>query len=207
MVHTQRGRLAAASTVLAAIVVFGIADAAAGPRRLAIRVYDTTALTADTRAAALAETTLILEHAGISPDWRDCAARRCDEPRRAGELVLRLVPMSGADAGPATGSIATRRAPADPGLSLAFAVVHPRTRLGALATVFLDRVQLVATRAGVPVGPLLGRTIAHEIGHLLLGTTGHRAEGLMREAWTDHELVLDRPNDFLFTAADRKRLR
>ena len=208
MVHILRGRAATASALLAAILVAGIADAAAGPRRLLIRVYDTTTLTPERRAAALAETTRVLEDALISPDWRVCSsAQRCDDPRRTGELVLRIVPTAPAAADPGASSIATRRAPDAPGLALAFAVVHPRTRLGALATVVLDRVQHVASRTGVDIDLLLGRAIAHEIGHLLLGTSGHRADGLMREAWTDHELVLDRPGDFRFAVTDRPALR
>lgn len=42
-----------------------------------------------------------------------------------------------------------------------------------LATVFADAVAKVAARDYVEPGTLLGRALAHEVGHLLLGTTDH----------------------------------
>jgi hypothetical protein len=63
--------------------------------------------------------------------------------------------------------------------------VDRETNRGWLATVFADRIGQASTRAGVDVGTLLGRVMAHEIGHLLLGTGYHGAAGLMRADWPD----------------------
>lgn len=184
---------------LAAAVASGHLHAAA-PRHVAIRIYDTSSTDTAARAEAIAQTTRIFTNAGILTEWRDCSpgSKKCEDLRHKGELVLRIVPRHVEGYDPTAGSIATRRHANDTGLALAFAVVEPSARVGVLATVFRDRVQLVADRTGVSFDSLLGRTIAHELGHLLLGTMGHGRSGLMRETWTDDELALDKPSDWLF---------
>jgi len=58
------------------------------------------------------------------------------------------------------------------------------------AAVFLSRVrQLVAANAGIiDEGGLLGHVMAHEIGHLLLHSTNHSNEGLMRAEFNQGDL-------------------
>lgn len=57
-----------------------------------------------------------------------------------------------------------------------------------LATIYADLVASVARSAGVDGRTLLGRAVAHEIGHLLLGTNQHAAAGLMRATWSQADL-------------------
>ena len=71
--------------------------------------------------------------------------------------------------------------------SLGFALVTPDT-LPFLATVFADLAEGVARRAGVSSRPVLGRAIAHEIGHLLRNENNHSKDGLMRATWSQAEL-------------------
>ena len=52
----------------------------------------------------------------------------------------------------------------------------------------VDRIDALARQAGVDPGMLLGRAVAHEIGHLILGTTKHAKSGLMRATWKTDEL-------------------
>ena len=59
------------------------------------------------------------------------------------------------------------------------------------ATVLYDRVHAYARRYRVKCGVLLGYTIAHELGHLLLPPMSHSAAGLMR-ANIDLEMVSER---------------
>jgi hypothetical protein len=77
---------------------------------------------------------------------------------------------------------------------------------GTLATIYLDRVEWLALVAGVDAGTVLARAIAHEIGHLLLGTTAHSRHGLMRPVWSREELIRGRATDWLFQADDASRL-
>lgn len=74
-----------------------------------------------------------------------------------------------------------------------------------MATLFHDQIDAVARRTVVARSALLGRALAHEVGHLL-GIRGHSLSGLMRAVWTDDELTRDRPDDWLFAAADRQKL-
>ena len=68
------------------------------------------------------------------------------------------------------------------------------------ALVYVDRVAARAARTCSDAPLLLGRTIAHEIGHLVLGDVSHSAEGLMRAVWTNDLLRLSRPADWQFTS-------
>jgi hypothetical protein len=104
------------------------------------------------------------------------------------------------------GSIQARRRTGDAPVPLGLAVIDPRTQVGEMATIFRDQVRRVARRAGVDHGELLGRALAHEVGHLLLRAPGHSDEGLMRAVWTDAELAGNRREDWLFAPTDRHRL-
>jgi hypothetical protein len=59
----------------------------------------------------------------------------------------------------------------------------------------------------VPAGELLGCVIAHELGHLLLGTASHSASGLMSAVWQDPELRLAAHGKLLFTGDEGDRIR
>jgi hypothetical protein len=83
------------------------------------------------------------------------------------------------------------------------------TRIGRVthATVFTDRTHAVAQQFGLPHGLLLGYTIAHEVGHLLLDQAGHSASGVMRAQWSrgDYEAMLRRW--LTFAPAELRRIR
>jgi len=77
----------------------------------------------------------------------------------------------------------------------------------ALATVYVERVEQFARTGGADQDVLLGRAIAHEVGHLLLKSNVHAATGLMRERWTGREMFRNRPDDWGFSAPELARLR
>lgn len=120
--------------------------------------------------------------------WMQCP---CDDEVTSAELLVRI-----ASAPPS----------ADP-LSLGFSYVDVVERRGTLATVFADRVHALASSAAADEGELLGRAIAHEVAHLLLGTKDHAKSGLMRGRWTSIELAKNHPSDWQFSADDSVRLR
>jgi hypothetical protein len=162
---------------------------------LVIRVYDNTGVPAADMHAALAAAEAILRDAGIAVTWRQCPCENSDgeqiEPVGPAELIVRV-----AEAPPA----------GFPG-SLGFSIVDVERRSGTLATIFADRVNALSALAGTQSGPLLGRAIAHEIGHLLLGTTRHADRGLMRGLWTTIDLQKDQPWDWALSAEDGARMR
>jgi hypothetical protein len=86
------------------------------------------------------------------------------------------------------------------------AVINPVTLSGEMATIFHEQVRTVTRRSGVDDATLLGRAVAHEVGHLLLRAREHSATGIMRGAWSLEELTTERPDDWQFAPTDRERI-
>jgi len=147
----------------------------------------------------------MMADAGVTVDWRDCSrggdAHPCRTVRGAHDLVVRIMPAYVPRAGEPA-----REHDVDGDLQLGFAAVDPDGQRNVMATLYYDRVLHVARRAGLDVSGLLGRAMAHEIGHLLLRVPGHNQSGLMRAVWTDAELAQNRRDDWTFTDAERLRL-
>ena len=167
---------------------------------LVVRVYDGAGLAPGDRTAALSVARAILGEAGIAVTWREggeCSdvterrERSRNEPAFPPEVIIRIV---------------TAPPGAPPG-SLGFSLVDVVERAGTLATVYADRVTDLARLGDIEMGRLLGRAMAHEVGHLLLGTTRHANRGLMRGTWTTGELRLDRPWDWMLLREDIVRMR
>ena len=78
------------------------------------------------------------------------------------------------------------------------------TNRGWLATVFSDRIGQAAERVGVEPGTLLGLVMAHEVGHLLLGSGYHGEAGLMRAGWPD--ALLARAAAWKFSMVEAARI-
>jgi len=54
---------------------------------------------------------------------------------------------------------------------------------------------------------LLGRAVAHEIGHLLMGTNQHSASGIMRARWSRCDLRRGQPDQWRFMRAEMMAMR
>jgi hypothetical protein len=186
-------RTAGAVTFTTALLA--TSPAVAGDSHLVVRVYDMATTNARARAAALRAAGQAIASADLSVHWRDCsrggAAHPCRTVRNTNELVVRIMPTS------ASGDAA----------ELGEASIDSSGRAGVIATVYYDVVQRVSTRTGLDTEALLGRAIAHEIGHLLLRVPGHGPSGLMRPLWTDDELARNRPGDWVFSDGERRQLR
>lgn len=139
---------------------------------LVVRLYDATTLPAPAIAAARASVERILRQADVTVAWAPCP---CAERAGADELIVRI----------------THASASSDAASLGFSYLDVNRRRGTLATVFADRVAALARVAAVDEGELLGRAMAHEIVHLLLGTADHSGRGLMRGRWTSVELAQD----------------
>lgn len=118
----------------------------------------------------------ILRAAGVAVSWSGCwpdagsIAPGCRRPLGPNEIILHIVTAIDANAR------ANRQ-------SLGFSLVDRETATGTVANVYADRVAVLAGGVGADRLRLLGRAIAHEIGHLLMGTNRHSARGLMRAVW------------------------
>ena len=203
-------RIGPAAALSALMIVAASATSRAESPRVDVRIYDTGNSTPERRAAAIRTASAIVAEAGIAVEWHDCTdnGRRpeCRISRRAGNLIVRIMPASVSGSGTRGTALAAHSDSSDRDLRLGLAIIDPDTHAGEMATLFHEQVLTVAQRAGVESSELLGRALAHEIGHLLLGVTGHSTTGLMRAVWTDAELTQNRREDWLFAASDRKRL-
>ena len=179
---------------------------AAGASRLDdtvfIRTYDYANVTPDRLAAARAEAEQIFKRAQIAVQWVDCrvpgrtSGEPCTEPLSRGrDLMLRLV-----DRTPATGTEGERL------VALGESMVDREERGGVLMTVDLFRVGAVARNASAGMAGLLGRAIAHEIGHLLLGSAEHARLGLMRALWSYDELRGLKPANWGFSSREAAQM-
>lgn len=135
------------------------------------------------RAALVAEADALWARAGVRLIWRNGGDRVLETERALRVLVIPR-PASGPSA----------RSDYALGELLSFGPPN------ALAVVSIDRVQalvnsshpsstmppsLQATRTGI----VLGRAVAHEIGHYLLNSRSHTDKGLMRASFDVHELL------------------
>jgi hypothetical protein len=198
------------SLLALAALLLGVSSAhAGGEARLVVRVYDAATGAAPARALAIRTASAIVEAAGVAATWIDCteteAPTACLAPRGARDLVVRIMPAASTPV--RASAVQARHRVDEPAAPLGFAVIDPRTRAAEMATVFHDEVASVAARTGIDLGALLGRTIAHEVGHLLFRVPGHSPSGLMRAVWTDEEIAAGRDEDWLFAASDLRLMR
>lgn len=166
---------------------------------LVIRVFDRSGVLPADRTAALRTADAILRQADVATTWVDCSSgspaaslAACLDPLAAGELAVRI-------------TRAPAHEPASGRLSLGYSLLEHGS--GSLATVFSDRVARLADASRARRPTLLGRAIAHEIGHLLIGSAEHATTGLMRAEWTVADIVRNRRDDWLFSTSDAVRLR
>lgn len=135
----------------------------------------------------------VLATASVDASWTICGPEGCPTPEPSA-LKIRLVQSPGAGA-------------RDSRVRLGDALIDGRTKRGVLATVYVDRTRRVAGDLRIDHEALLGHTIAHELGHLLLATTTHAKVGLMREAWSRQELIGTSGTNWVFTAPDVASIR
>ena len=166
-----------------------------------VRIYDAAGVGTEKRRASLDIAASIISTASVELIWRHCsepitkagpprvnrtAENFCELPLAPGELALRMV-RSG------TVNDQSRELP------LGDALMNTRTGGGGvLATIYVDRVDWLAAQTGVDPRALLGRAIAHELGHLLMATSTHATNGLMRPIWLQSEIRRRQSNDWTF---------
>ena len=162
-----------------------------------IRVYDTFGHSSVNRRRAIEYASGILTNASLEIEWRDCttamvgrAHRACRSAPTSGELVVRLMRAR-------TGVTAH---------VLGESLVDCKTGRGTLATIYADRVDATALAARTGRVQALGRVMAHEIGHLLLGTSEHSSSGLMRSLLSPEDLRISDRDAWLFTSRQREYL-
>ena len=168
---------------VAVVLMSSVSVADAGESRqlplLDLQLINDTRVSPDVLERALDQVTHIYADAGVTVRWIDTARVRV-------HIVMHVIGYGQAGS---------------PVMGVAF-----RRPEGPKAQVFLKPVQEFARVFRVDVSTLLAHVIAHEVGHLVLGTV-HTPTGLMQAGW-DKALVRDvtgRP--LAFTAAQAEKIR
>lgn len=174
--------LAVSVATIGAVLSLGTPLAADGAA-LSVRVLNLVAVADEIDSRAYAVARSVYAEAGIDLTWVLCSAPRtaCASPLGTREVWLRVAPGF---------------APPRPGLpprALGFATVDPTLKTGKIATVYVGQIARLARQAETPFDTLLGLVVAHELGHLLLGSITHERTGLMRSEWSAADL---RSEDF-----------
>ena len=168
--------------------------AASTPTIVIVRIYDGVGLSHPDLDTATQTTSSIFNDVGIGITWRFCRSThasfrspdQCGNQLRPAEFSVRLLPA---------------HRTAERG-SFGYSYVDTAQRSGVLSTLFIDRIFAAAARIHGDRGVLIGRVMAHELGHLLLGTTSHDTRGLMRGLWLDQTLQRNEPEDWSFSRED-----
>jgi len=160
-----------------------------------VRVFNYTRATRATVAAAERGAGQILRDAGLNVIWMDCRfgesldnpSGPCQQPLSPTEVLLRVLPDR------------HRNGIADDAFGFA---VPPL-----LANVYYEHVTRLARIEGYEVTSILAGIIAHEIGHLMLGTSNHSETGLMQRHWGRIQLQSVRCGGLQFTPQQSKLIR
>jgi len=199
------------ATGLAVIMTTGAVEPASARSRTAtesedvtitLRIYDYVRVNRPILLAAESEATAILAQAGLEARWVDCPTTQvesnnhpdCESAWQADDFVVRVLPNTMVDS----------RAKWQEALGYTPECGEVGTCTG---SVFYDRVTGLAEGANATLPALLGRAMAHEIGHLLLGANSHSRTGIMRAFWSARDLSLDGRPYLLFTPEQSRQMK
>lgn len=181
---------------LMTLMVTGAVHAAAAQDLVpvAIRIYDAAGIEPGLMDRSRARVEAIFERAGIRVEWRYCdrsepGAAGCNGEMLAYEVVVRLLP------GP----------PALSSNGCGVALV-PATAPAHFITLFVECLRDAASALTVAEDVVLAGTLAHEIGHVLLGPE-HGPHGLMQARPRPIDWQRAACGGLQFTAAESRRLR
>jgi hypothetical protein len=138
----------------------------------------------------------LLAKAGVRIAWtvytQEQSAGRPQSEDSGTDFVVRIIPAS------MTARLNHKTGEA--GQSLIPSGVHGPTP-GGIAHVFYESVRGLALESGSFFGEVLGDVIAHELGHLLLGS-GHSSAGIMKARWKLRDLRLASQGELRFSPGE-----
>jgi hypothetical protein len=154
-----------------------VARAVSAQPSLTITLYDVAGLSAETREAAKIETGRIFLQAGIRLEWVECEVAgepfnisACSVPLGRNRVMLQLLPGHSRRNWHAAGMAVRQKGS------------------GVFACLYLGRIRELSRDANWDFADLLGHAAAHEIGHLILGSSAHSNAGVMRARWEPEDL-------------------
>lgn len=166
---------------------------------LTIRLYNLAPVGSYRLRCARRVATRIFQNAGLEVRWIDAPATSLEAWRE--DLSVSFAPPAALPDEIPVRIVARLPGRLYPG---ALGIARTAARSGVPITVFYDRIEDIARQHGICPAVLLGHAIAHEVGHLLLGSAGHASRGLMRPRWDCADFV--RPYPLFFSSEERERL-
>ncbi len=164
---------------------------------VSVAVYDDARLSSEMLRHAEEEATRVFDKAGVSTVWILCKSNgepipdpRCQDVAAPTHLALRIVPRAWKTS--------------DSIFGVAFL---SEKGTGAYGDVFYDSVEKLHRDWNVSLPRVLGHVMAHELGHLLLGSNAHSRQGIMRPDWHGDELRRASMGALLFTAEQARAIR
>jgi hypothetical protein len=132
--------------------------------KIVIHVENYAGISPTARSGAAAEVRRIYARAGIQTVWATA-----EEPTDSAGLHVRVALFSG--------TLEVQKIRAEALSNIVFGLAYRET---GRAYIFTHRIASLAVRHGGDFQRLLGRVIAHEVGHLALPVSGHADRGIMR---------------------------
>jgi len=170
------------------------------PHRLQVSLFNDAGVDSATLAEAQARASAIFSHSGIEVDWLVCG------PADPSDFVPRRTACS-ALAWPSHLSVRIRpRALSVSAETFGQAFVNADGK-GLYSNVYYQNLARSSGHRDLSDGEMLGYVLAHELGHLLLGTNSHSASGLMQPHWDASTLRASALSSLRFTPAQSAVLR
>jgi len=170
------------------------------PSRLVVSLFDDARLDSVTIAAAESRASAIFFEAGIEVDWLVCGPAdpadfspshsACSALAWPFHLSVRIRPEAVSVSAETFGQ----------------AFVDTAGQ-GVHSNVYFKNLSLSAAHPQLSNAEMLGYVLAHELGHLLLGTNSHSPSGLMQARWDSSALHAAARSSLLFTSAQSSILR
>jgi len=165
--------------------------------QVTVSIYNDAQVPSDTLRRAEQQAARIFSRAGFDVTWLNCThvnsgrgAAACNEIDAPGHLALRI-----------TARLASSTS--DAAFGVAFLAADGT---GRYSDVFWKRAQELHANSNVDLGEILGSVMAHEMGHLLLGSNAHAINGIMRAHWESGELSRIAMGTLLFLPEQAKRM-
>ena len=173
------------------------------PLVISVRVQDYAGVTRGVLAKAQSEATRIFRRTGIETSWIACAvpgrevesSPLCKTQPTATDLFVRILPRKMAKKMMKHHS------------EFGIAATAPGDGFGSRVSIFYHRADELAERTHASRALLLGHLMAHEIGHLLLGSNSHSRSGIMHVPWNPSQMERASVGTLLFTKREGKRMR
>jgi hypothetical protein len=165
---------------------------------LQVSVFNDAGISPSVVTSAESQASRVFQEAGISIHWLNCSQKsavsaelaRCAEANFPCHLHLHLIKAS-RGLNPAT-------------LGVSFLSANGA---GCCADLFDASVKALALSSGIPLPVVLGHAMAHELGHVLLGTNSHSVNGLMRSHWDWENLQSAQRGELLFLRPEAAQIR